>query len=441
MHLAGTSIRGHFPPLKDIEFHFNRHANIFIGQNGTGKTTALRCISPQMSEIIQEWVDNNGKVDRIRSGDWPVVRDNGHVKHMDVCPEIFVGADRNSMPFSNSDARYWNSQRYLPAPSLDVPGRRNPTIQDISEIILAMSDDIYQFDNIRVYHIVKWIYDQNYAMRAANVIFRAYSCAGSISRDIVDIQKYPTTYMGLATTMPKETLPDNWDDLPEWERHNLQNLARPTVTHPAMGIPTFNGMNTLFMGALSSGTQGLFGWILYLALKLAAFNRFEEGWEDKPAILFVDEIENHLHPTWQRRVIPTLLEYFPNLQIFGATHSPFVVAGLRAGQVHLLKREQPGAVTTTTNSEDVVGWTADEILRAWMEVDEPTDLLTLKRRDRMLELSNKVDLDDKEEIELTTLREQINESLLSRDGPVEAQQERYSDLMRRFLQARQSDLN
>ena len=184
----------------------------------------------------------------------------------------------------------------------------------------------------------------------------------------------------------------------------------------------------------------MFCWILYLALKLAAFNRFEDGWEDKPAILFIDEVENHLHPTWQRRVIPTLLEYFPNLQIFGATHSPFVVAGLRARQVHLLKQEQLGVISTTTNTEDVVGWTADEILRAWMEVDEPTDLVTIDRSIRLRELQAKLSLTADEESELNTLRRQVNESLLSRDGPVEPQKERYSDLMQRFLETRKSRL-
>ena len=57
------------------------------------------------------------------------------------------------------------------------------------------------------------------------------------------------------------------------------------------------------------------------------------------AILLIDEIENHLHPTWQRRVIPALRRHFPGLQIFATTHSPFVVAGLKRGQIHRLYRE------------------------------------------------------------------------------------------------------
>ena len=93
-----------------------------------------------------------------------------------------------------------------------------------------------------------------------------------------------------------------------------------------------------------------------------------------PAILLIDEIENHLHPTWQRRVIPALLEHFPGLQIFATTHSPFVVAGLKAGQVHRLYRDEENIVRVEPpNDADIIGWTMDEILRGFMDVQDPTD--------------------------------------------------------------------
>ena len=161
----------------------------------------------------------------------------------------------------------------------------------------------------------------------------------------------------------------------------------------------------------------------------------------KPAILLIDEIENHLHPTWQRRVIPALLEHFPGLQIFATTHSPFVVAGLKAGQVHLLKRDENGVVTATTNTEDIIGWTADEILRTMMGVDEPTDQLTVDRADRLRQLREKDTLTPDEEDELNALRRQVNETFLNKSSPLEAQRERYSELMQQFLLSRQSDLS
>ena len=136
-----------------------------------------------------------------------------------------------------------------------------------------------------------------------------------------------------------------------------------------------------------------------------------------------------------------MLDHFPGLQIFATTHSPFVVAGRESGEVHLLSRDAEGRVTASTNTGDIIGWTADEILRTMMGVDEPTDLLTIDRSNRLRELREKQSLTADEESKLNTLRRQVNEALLSRSGPVESQRERYSDLMQRFLLTRQSDLD
>ena len=127
---------------------------------------------------------------------------------------------------------------------------------------------------------------------------------------------------------------------------------------------------------LSAGTQNTLLVAWYLALSLAYSNEFREGWKNLPAILFIDEIENHLHPAWQRRFVPVFLEHFPNLQIIATTHSPFPIAGLKAGQVHRLHQDDDGTTHVETNEEEIVGWTADEILHEYLDVQDPTDLET-----------------------------------------------------------------
>ena len=138
---------------------------------------------------------------------------------------------------------------------------------------------------------------------------------------------------------------------------------------------------------LSSGSQGPLMFIWYLALTMAHRYDFEGDWENKPAVLFIDEVENHLHPTWQRRVIPTLLEHFPRLQIFATTHSPFVLAGLKSGQIHRMYRDHEGFVRVHTIDEDTIGWRAEELLTTFMEIDDPTDLARIHRRDTAVALT------------------------------------------------------
>ena len=97
--------------------------------------------------------------------------------------------------------------------------------------------------------------------------------------------------------------------------------------------PSGEKIDPVHVSYLSAGTELTFWWVRLIALVLLKHNEYQFGWEKQPATLLIDEIENHLHPTWQRRVIPALLKHFPGLQIFATTHSPFVVAGIesRAG--------------------------------------------------------------------------------------------------------------
>ncbi len=59
----------------------------------------------------------------------------------------------------------------------------------------------------------------------------------------------------------------------------------------------------------------------------------------------LDEIEGHLHPAWQRRILPAFQRLFPKAQIFVATHSPFVIASLNHGWIHQLCVGDEGVVT------------------------------------------------------------------------------------------------
>ena len=75
-----------------------------------------------------------------------------------------------------------------------------------------------------------------------------------------------------------------------------------------------------------------------------------------------------------------------------------------------------------------------------MDVDEPTDQLTVDRVNRLRQLREKDTLTSKEESELNGLRRQINKDLLAKGGPLEVEREHYADLMQEFLRNRQSEL-
>lgn len=67
-------------------------------------------------------------------------------------------------------------------------------------------------------------------------------------------------------------------------------------------------------------------------------------------IVLIDEVELHLHPRWQRKFIPWLLETFPNCQFVVTTHSPQVLGEVEADAIRVLRASDDGSVE---------GWTPD----------------------------------------------------------------------------------
>ena len=193
--------------------------------------------------------------------------------------------------------------------------------------------------------------------------------------------------------------------------------TKKSYVHHLSNVDTRYNEKALHIADLSSGTQGplLIAW--YLALGMVFSHGFQPGWEKRPAILFIDEIENHLHPMWQRRFIPAFLEHFPNLQIFATTHSPFAIAGLKVGQVHRLFHDDDGSVEAETNDYDLVGWTADEILHDFLEVVDPTDLETARAVEILHWLKELDELVDEESAEAWRRAEVDHlDGLISIDG-------------------------
>ena len=204
----------------------------------------------------------------------------------------------------------------------------------------------------------------------------------------------------------------------------------------AVNTQTIDGL--VLASELSLGTQYVLGWIVRLVVGFARRYTGDRSWRNRSGVFIIDDIDAHLHPSWQRRIIPTLKEYFPNVQIFASAHSPLMVAGLKTGQVHLLNRDTTGTVTWSRNESDIIGWTADEIYRTFMGVDDPTDYRTASHAEELRELRSKYHRTPSEEARLQELRRLVNEDLLA-GGRINAQRERFDAMMQDYLRSRMSD--
>ena len=141
--------------------------------------------------------------------------------------------------------------------------------------------------------------------------------------------------------------------------------------------------------ALSHGYQSTFAWIADLIGHVLLESKTKLDTTDMEGLVLLDEIDLYLHPAWQATFITALRRVFPKMQFVATTHSPVVLAELAPHEiVRLIVDPESGDVTRgswdpetgelvpVTNGAGVQPdprpMTASELYRTWFGLDRLT---------------------------------------------------------------------
>jgi predicted ATP-binding protein involved in virulence len=100
--------------------------------------------------------------------------------------------------------------------------------------------------------------------------------------------------------------------------------------------------NDVDVTQMSDGFRSLLSLIFELTRQLVkTYGEYRVFWNikngnmiiDMPGVVIIDEIDAHLHPTWQTRIGQWFLKYFPNIQFIVTTHSPLVCRASEHGTI------------------------------------------------------------------------------------------------------------
>lgn len=122
------------------------------------------------------------------------------------------------------------------------------------------------------------------------------------------------------------------------------------------------GETSLYYRQLSSGEQVVLALVADLARQLTVANPRREDPLLGSGVVLIDEIDLHLHPGWQRRVVGKLREIFPNVQLVVTTHSPIILGGLPSKNIRVLN---DGLLY---GADETYGREVDDVLEIVMEV-------------------------------------------------------------------------
>lgn len=94
------------------------------------------------------------------------------------------------------------------------------------------------------------------------------------------------------------------------------------------------GLRTPF-SLLSDGQRSVAATVGDIAMRCAIINPHLGGRARllTPGVVLIDELDQHLHPRWQRRAVRDLRDTFPHLQFVATSHSPFIIQAMEQGDV------------------------------------------------------------------------------------------------------------
>jgi predicted ATP-binding protein involved in virulence len=181
----------------------------------------------------------------------------------------------------------------------------------------------------------------------------------------------------------------NREDLENEERAESQNGPDPTLKSvrkvigafcealkdvrvrrrdPLRMVVTKNNQE-LRIEQLSDGEKCLLAMVGDLARRMAIANPSLDDPLHGEGIVLIDEVDLHLHPQWQRMILPRLMANFPNCQFIVTTHSPQILGELKSKHVFILSDEEDGIISKRPAYE-LYGQTSSLLLEDMMQTSE-----------------------------------------------------------------------
>jgi predicted ATP-binding protein involved in virulence len=332
-----------FRGVSDLTLDFDTRLNVLIGNNGSGKSSILDCLGALLNHISglvnALYVNSNNIIDFKNSRPKNIFLDDD-ISANNEKATVQLETILNSLSFLFSIQKNRKNQSNVSAKILD----NNP------------SDRLQSFVHstnipVLVYYSVKRdiLFEecQDYQQEKSNTLLDTYIRAFTGGQVVF---KEFFEWFKLLEELENELIRDN----PNYRDKQLESVRQAVYTFlpefkdlrirrsPELRMTVTKNDSELTINQLSDGEKNLLAMVGDLARRLAIANPEMEKPEQGSGVVLIDEIELHLHPKWQRMVIPALLRTFPNCQFIITTHSPQVLGEVKDGKIYRLANTESG---------------------------------------------------------------------------------------------------
>ena len=331
-------------PFDDITFEFDEHINVFVGPNSSGKSTTLMTLA----NIVTYPFMLPGRLCKTAPAAFTV-----HIVGRDCQPQELTGAlplDQEALAYQARWATILTALGYsafVPALRQNTGFRSSRAIAESKwpgmsqlpeELLLRRSLLPTDAALIRAETVLECMvaFADRAVRRNDPAMRRLLTQIASIASEILD--GFPVEFWRIAE-----------------DRDGV--------------FPQFRTLDgDIAFDIFSQGTQSVLQWLAYVLISYAKYYGYPSNLAEQPGIMIIDEIDAHLHPTAQQRIMPILRRHFPQMQIFCSTHSPLMLVGLQPGQIQRLQRDSHGTVTVSRNATAIASQSTDAVLHQFFGI-------------------------------------------------------------------------
>lgn len=312
-----------FKSIKHADLFLNGKNTIIFGVNGTGKSTVLSAIN----FLTRTWIN---RINSNQSKDFEKFTDNDITVGMDFLNINGVFCMENKKYNLSRGYRKTIYNERLSQITYDKKEYES-FVNDFRKDFLEKNDNmpVYVFysTNRSVLGIYEKFKDQHYDM---------VSALDRVMSNSVDFKKFFEWYRDRES---KETidiresidnhLPIEQDSMLKNVRFAIEsvieNVSDLRIRRDPVRMTVNKNGKEVRVDMLSDGEKCMLALVGDLARRLCLANPGLEDPFKGRGIVLIDEIELHMHPSWQREILAKLIKLFPNIQFIVTTHSPQVL--------------------------------------------------------------------------------------------------------------------
>lgn len=369
----------HFRCFEQQTIAFHPHINLFIGNNATGKTALLEAARIALGAWFIGFTDlpsfhiRPEDIQRsfaLRKGDYSAV------KQYPVVVECEGQVDGSNITWSRSKSSEKGRTNRIGAKALTaITKEEDRKLRQHQSVVLPL---FMYFEAGRL-----WDPGSDDFMDTGDLTDRLagyQNCLrGKLSRELVSLtwkRRHLTQLEGTDQPLLHAVHNALVDAIPDASSiQYVTSLGELTVT--------FKNGKTLPLSLLSDGYRSTISMLAEIATRATFLNPDlgESAVRETPGVILIDEIDMHLHPSWQRRILKDIRRVFPRMQVIATAHAPQVLVGAEKGELQILTRDEQGALEIT--QKDVPpGYDVDQVLTGeWFGLLSTLDPETLKLLD------------------------------------------------------------